>query len=268
MTDDAPDAAERRLADALRGYGRVLVAFSGGVDSAVVLAVAQKALGDHVVALTGEGPTFPPEEAAIARDIVAKLGVRHVVVDTRELENEAYARNNGDRCYHCKTELFGHAERVRDELGFDVVVDGTVLDDLGDTRPGLRAAAERGVRHPLVEAGLHKVDVRAIARAFDLPVWDKPSFACLGSRFPVGTRVNLEDLRRVARAESALRRLGLRRVRVRLHSLGDDRLARVEVDPDEIAAAAALADVVSAACLDAGFRWATLDLVGYRGSTA
>jgi len=243
----------------------VVVAFSGGVDSALLVAVSHAVLGDRVLALTADSATFPPEEAAIARDIARSLGVRHRVVASHELEVEGYASNTGDRCYFCKRELFQLAERVRTELGAAWVADGTVMDDLSGHRPGLRAAREATVRHPLVEAGLTKADVRNVARSLGLPVWDKPSFACLGSRFPVGTRVTEPRLRRVQVAESALRRMGFRQFRVRYHVLDDGDLARIELGADELGR---LADhdnraVIVAVCRGAGFARVTLDLAGY-----
>lgn len=249
----------------LSGYGSVVVALSGGVDSAVVAAVAAGALRSRVVALTAVSATMPEEEAAIAADVARQLGLRHEVVASEELASEGYRRNAGDRCYFCKATLFAHAEALRDRLGFAVVADGTLPEDLGGHRPGLRAATEHRVRHPLVEAGLDKVAVRALARELGLPVWDKPSFACLGSRFPKGTEVTREKVLRVGAAEAGVRRLGFRQVRVRWHEVGADLLARVELPAEDVGrlADADLRRAVDAACRASGFRWVTVDLLGY-----
>ena len=181
-----------------------LIAFSGGVDSALVLRLSVEVLGDRAVALTGVSPTFPPEEQATARELTRALGVLHVEVNSQELESEGYASNQGDRCYFCKDELFALAQEEADRRGIRWVLDGTITDDLGDHRPGLMAAAERRVRHPLVEAGFDKGMVRELAQSYGLPVWDKPSFACLGSRFPVGTRVTADRVGRIQRVHDIL----------------------------------------------------------------
>jgi uncharacterized protein len=256
----------------IRAMERVLVTFSGGVDSALVLKVAVDELGDRVLALTAQSPTLPVEEAAEAARFAASIGARHRIVDAHELEREGYASNAGNRCYFCKTELFALARDVAAAEGIPWILDGTIVDDLSGHRPGLAAAQEAAVRHPLVEAGFTKQDVRDLARALGLPLWDKPSFACLGSRFAVGTRVTLERVTRVGRVEQRLRALGFRQFRARFHTLAPSgELLRVELALGELALLAepgvreAIADVGRAE----GFAFTTLDLEGYRsGSTS
>lgn len=274
MTASLPEATRAKL-EVLRGLitdmKDVLVTFSGGVDSALVLKVAVETLGERALALTADSPTFPPEECAEAKRFAASIGARHIVVSAHELEREGYARNSGDRCYFCKTELFDLARDTAGAHGIPWVLDGTIVDDLGGHRPGLKAAVEHGVRHPLVEAGLTKEDVRAAARALDMPVWDKPSFACLGSRFAVGTRVTLGRVTRVGRIESRMRALGFRQFRVRFHELGGSELLRIEVDVPDLGRLVAdgVREEIVAVCRAEGFSWITLDLEGYRtGSTA
>jgi uncharacterized protein len=251
----------------LRDLDRVVVAFSGGVDSAVLLAVAVAELGDRAVALTAVSASYPPWELDEARALAARLGARMIEVTTHELDRPGYRANLGDRCYHCKAELFDVARLEAEALSFGALCYGAIPEDLGDHRPGMRAAAERSVRAPLIEAGLSKADVRAVARSLGLDVWNKPASACLSSRFPDGTEVTAERLGQVARCEGGLRALGLRQFRARFH--GD--VVRVEIAADELPTVFADADLraaVVAAGKAAGFRFVAIDLEGYRTGSA
>jgi len=244
---------------------RVIVAFSGGVDSTLVLRAAHDALGDRVLAVTGRSPSVPSWEIEEAMDLARQMGAAHRILETDELSRSEYVRNEPDRCYHCKTELFERLERLAEEECFPWVVDGTNLDDLGDHRPGMRARQEHRVRSPLVEARMTKEDVRRCSREYGLPTADKPAFACLASRFPYGTPVTLEGLQRVEAAEKVVRDLGFRQFRVRHH--GD--VARLEVEPAELARAfdpEVRARIVRG-LRDAGYRYVSLDLEGYRSGS-
>jgi uncharacterized protein len=245
----------------------VVVAFSGGIDSTVLLRVAIDALGDRAVALTAVSESFAPWELEDARALAAAMGARLIEVRTRELDRPGYRANAGDRCYHCKTELFEIASAHAEHGALGVLVYGAIPEDLGDHRPGMRAAAEHGVRAPLIQAGLSKADIRAIARAYGLPTAEKPASACLSSRFPDGTPVSAEALDRVARCEGGLRALGLVRIRARYHQ----DLVRLEFGPEELARVfgdTELRAAVSAAGRTAGFRFVSVDLEGYRTGSA
>ncbi len=247
----------------LRKSGGVVVALSGGVDSAVLLSLALEALGaGRVLAVTGRSPSIPAEEIEDARRVAATLGARHEILSTDELARPGYRANLGDRCYHCRSELFEALERVARERGFGAVAYGAIAEDAGDFRPGMTAAAERGVLAPLLAAGLDKEEVRTLACRAGLAVHDKPASACLSSRIPVGTEVTPERLSQVDRAESALHALGFRHCRVRHH--GD--VARLELDEDGIRRLGepAMRSRVAAAVRDAGFRFVAMDLEGYR----
>ncbi len=259
------DATLLRLEAELAQLGSACVAFSGGVDSSLVLAAAVRALGaDNVLAYTAVSATYLPEELDVARGLAAELGVRHVVVETHEFDEPSFTGNPRERCYFCKRELVAGMRRVAAEHGCAALVDGANLDDLGDHRPGMRASAEGGVAHPLLEAGIGKAEVRRLARALGLSTWDAPQQACLASRIPYGEPITVEKLTAVAEAERVLRELGFRQCRVRHHGA----VARVEVEADDIARAAGPAREEIARRLRAlGFTWVTLDLDGFRSGS-
>lgn len=259
------EAKVARLRALLTDLPSALVAFSGGVDSTFLLRVAHDILGERCVSLTTRSPTTPAEDLDDARRLAAAMGVEHVVVDANELEIPGYAENPSNRCYFCKDNLFRICLAEVDRRQLAVVLDGANTDDLGDHRPGLQAAAEQGVRHLLVEAGLSKADIRAASRALDLPTWDRPASPCLSSRFPYGTRITPERLSRVAAAEAALRARGFREVRVRFH----DRVARLEVAVADMPRllAPGLRDEVVRELRQLGFTWVALDLQGFRSGS-
>ena len=259
------DSRLSQLQSLMREAGSALVTFSGGVDSALVARVAHEVLGDSAVALTADSPTFPPEERDQAVAYCESIGMKHKVVDAHELLRDGYRANEGNRCYFCKTELFELSALWADRLGMKWVMDGTITDDLGEHRPGLQAAEEHRVRHPLVEVGMNKQEVRALARTLDIPLWDKPAFACLGSRFPVGTEVTQERVLKISRIESLLRVYGFKQFRVRYHEMENKPMVRIEVAPAEIPflVKEGVRDALVAACEEEGFAWATVDLAGY-----
>jgi uncharacterized protein len=261
---DAPEERLRELEGIVAPYGSALVAFSGGVDSSLALAIAARALPKKkVLAVTSNNETYLPSELDLARDFAASLGVEHLVVNTRELDDPNYASNPTNRCYVCKSTLYSDLAKLAAERGYACVVDGANKDDEGDYRPGRKAAKELGVVSPLSVAGVGKSEVRELARHLGLPSWDKPALACLSSRFPYGQEITPEKLSQVARAEEFLRREGFRQVRVRHHG----EIARLEVGPQEMERAFALREEISAELNDAGFLYVTLDLAGYRSGS-
>jgi uncharacterized protein len=259
-----------RLRELLRSLGSALVCYSGGVDSAFVLAVAHEVLGPRAVGMTAVSPSLAPFEKEAAVAVAAQIGARHELVESHEIERPGYVANAPDRCFHCKSELYDIAEAKRREWGLDHVLNGTNVDDLGDHRPGLEAAKNARVRSVLVELGFRKDDVRHGAQAVGLTIWDKPASACLSSRIPYGTEVTRARLAQIGGLEAELRRMGLRQQRVRWHAVGqreaaqETALARIEVAGAELAKAFELRDAIVEAGKRFGFAYVTLDLQGYR----
>jgi len=253
------------LVDILSKMDRVIIAYSGGVDSAFLAAVANEVLGNNALSVTAVSPSLAPSELEEAHSLAQDLGLNYRTINTNEIDREDYSANNPDRCFFCKDELYSHLIKFCGEENYSFVVNGTNVDDLGDYRPGLDAATQYGVRSPLVEANLEKKDIRVLSREMGLPTWDKPAQACLSSRIPYGTMVTVEALTTIAKAEKYLREKGFKQLRVRHH----ENIARIEISADDfdVLTSEPLRTEVPSYFKSLGYSYVTLDLEGFRSGS-